>query len=667
MKIFYLALSFFLFVSLSATEKTILNTEDFYLYREITEIALSPDGSLLAYVVQQPEKETNRYSTTIWIYRTQTTEHFQLTASGTRNYNPAWSPDSRFLAFTSTRSGKPQIWLIALDGGDAWSLTNSERGAWSPQWSPDGRFISFYSTVVAPEPIQVLREQGPRRIDPRGAEFAGDVKIIQRLRYRADTEFFDGSFSHIFTIPVNGGPPRQITSGNFDNFSGTWSPDSKKWAFLSNRRGNADWDDNLDICLVPATGGEIQILTENPGTERAPVWSPDGRQICWVANTRLNDFREQLELFISRVPTVQPEILTQSLDRSLINPEWARSGQSIFAIVSDQGNQHVYEISLKNRQAKLQIDGDRSIREFELSPDGKKIYFVSSSPGDVSDIFEFNLKNRQEKRITEINRQVQRQLSQPEPVWYASADGLKIHGWLMRPVDFDAQKKYPLIVQIHGGPYWNYGNRWEFEFQLLCARGYAVFFCNPRVSTGYGQEFAAKDHGRWGEGDMADILAGVNYILQHAWIDSTRMGITGGSYGGYLTNWIISGTNRFKAAVTQRSLTNLWSFYGTTDIQNFIEFEFGLPWKNKDELWKRSPIAYTETIQTPLLILHSELDFRVPISQAEEFYLLLKRQGKDVVFIRYPDEGHELSRSGQPIHRVDRLNRIADWFDRHLK
>lgn len=667
MKILYLTLSFLLTIPLPAKDTINLSTEDFYLYREITEMALSPDGSLLAYVVQQPEKATNRYSATIRIYRTKTKEHFQLTASGTRNFAPAWSPDSRFLAFTSTRSGKPQIWLIALDGGDAWSLTNCERGAWSPQWSSDGRSILFSSTVVAPEPIQVLREQGPRRIDPHGAEFAGDVKVIQRLRYRADTEFFDGSFAHIFTIPVIGGLPRQITAGNFDNFSGAWSPDSKTIAFLSNRRGNPDWDDNLDICLVPATGGEIQILTENPGTERAPVWSSDGKQLCWVANTRLNDFTEQLELFISRVPQVQPETLTQNLDRSLLNPAWAPNGESIFAIVGDQGNQHVYEISLKSRQAKLQIGGDRYIQDFKLSPNGKQIYFIASAPGNVSDIFAFNLKNRQETEITKINQSVQRQLSQPEPVWYPSGDGLNIHGWLMRPVDFDAQKKYPLIVQIHGGPYWNYGNRWEFEFQLLCARGYAVFFCNPRVSTGYGQEFATKDHGRWGEGDMADILTGVNHILRHAWIDSTRMGITGGSYGGYLTNWIISHTNRFKAAVTQRSLTHLWSFYGTTDIQNFIEFEFGLPWKNKEELWKRSPIAYTEAIQTPLLILHSELDFRVPISQAEELYLLLKRQGKEVVFVRYPDEGHELSRSGQPIHRVDRLNRIADWFDRHLK
>lgn len=655
-------------ILLAKPEKGGIRAEDFYLYKKVTELALSPNGVRLAYVVQQPDKENNRYFSNIWIYHTQEKKHFQLTAAGSgRNYAPSWSPDNRYLAFTSTRSGKPQIWLIALDGGDAWSLTNLETGAWSPQWSPDGRLVAFLSNVAGKKPIQVFRKHGKRLLDPRGHEFASDVKVIDRLRYRAGTDYFDNSFSHIFTIPVNGGKPKQITTGDFDNFSFAWSPNAEHIAFLSNRQGNPDLDDNLDICQVPASGGNVQILTDNPGTERAPVWSPKGKRIAYVSNTRLNGFTEQLELFTLEISRPTPEILTKKIDRTLFKPRWKPNGKSIFVLLRDRGNQHLYEISRKNKEWKLWCGGARYINDFVFGPKGKRIYFIASSPEMPSDIFILNLKRGEENRLTNLNRHIERQLSQPKSFWYRSSDGLKIQGWLMPPINFNPQKKYPLIVQIHGGPYWNYGNRWELEFQLLCARDYAVFYCNPRVSTSYGQEFAARDHGRWGEGDMADILAGVDTVLQHDWLDSTRVGITGGSYGGYLTNWIISQTNRFKAAVTQRSLTNLWSFYGTTDIQNFIEFEFGLPWENKQELLKRSPIWYTENIQTPLLIIHSELDFRVPISQAEELYLHLKRQGKEVVFVRYPNEGHELSRSGQPIHRVDRLNRIVDWFDRYIK
>ena len=503
MKLFFFNMMFLLLSIpvFAGTETGGVSAEDFYFYQEITELTLSPNGELLAYVVQEPEKENNRYVSAIWIYHIRSQHHFQLTASGTgRNFSPTWSPDSRFLAFSSTRSGRPQIWLISLEGGDAWSLTDLASGAWSPQWSPDGHSVAFLSNVQTPVPIQVFREQGRQLIDPRGREFARDVKVIKRLRYRAGTEYFDDSFSHIFTIPVNGGQPTQQTREDFDNFSFAWSPDAKNIAFLSNRRGNQDLDDNLDICLVPTGGGEIRVLTDNPGTERAPVWSPDGKILAWVANTRINDFTEQLVLFTQKISQGKPEILTSKLDLSLVNPHWAPNGKSLFLLAGDRGNQHLYEISTKNQKNKLWCGGDRFITDFVISPKGNQVYFIANSPDMPSDIFALNLKNGREERLTDINRKVQRQYSNPEPVWYRSADSLKIQGWFMRPINFDSQKQYPLVVQIHGGPYWNYGNRWELEFQLLCARGYAVFYCNPRVSTSYGQEFAARDHGPLGRG-----------------------------------------------------------------------------------------------------------------------------------------------------------------------
>jgi len=298
----------------------------------------------------------------------------------------------------------------------------------------------------------------------------------------------------------------------------------------------------------------------------------------------------------------------------------------------------------------------------------KNIAFISTENTNPSDLYISDLSGKHEKKLTHINKKLISGLhvSEPEEIFFTSFDSTKIHGWIMKPVQFSVDRKYPLILEIHGGPHWYYGNRWFQEFQILAAQGYVVFYCNPRLSTGYGQKFSMLGTGQWGQGDYEDIMAGINYVTSSGYIDTTQMGVTGGSYGGFMTNWIIGHTNRFKAAVTQRSLSNLVSFYGTTDIQSFIDFEFGSPVDNFKKLYDFSPITYAKNMNTPLLILHSELDFRVPICQAEELFTLLKRKNIDVEFVRYPNEGHDLSRSGQPVHRVDRFNRIVDWFGKYL-
>jgi len=295
--------------------------------------------------------------------------------------------------------------------------------------------------------------------------------------------------------------------------------------------------------------------------------------------------------------------------------------------------------------------------------------FIASTNTNPGDLFITNNSGKHERQLSAINRTLLDQLTLVEPgeITFTSFDNTQIHGWLLKPYIFDVNKKYPLVMEIHGGPHWFYGNAWFQEFQLLAAQGYVVFYCNPRMSTSYGQEFSMLGVGDWGNSDYKDMLSGIDYVVNLGFIDSTKIGITGGSYGGYLTNWIIGQTDRFKVAVTQRSITNLVSFYGTTDVQNFAEFEFGLPWENYQKLYERSPITYAHLIKTPLLIIHSENDYRVPISQAEELFSILKRNNVEVEFIRYPEEGHELSRSGLPLHRVDRYNRIIDWFNKYLK
>lgn len=649
-----------------------ITAEDLYSIKFITDVAISPDNKKVAYVVQKIDSAMNQYRSNIWMMLLDRGASFQFTVSDGQNKAPSWSPDSRYLAFESTRSGKSQIWIISVDEhipGEAWTLTNMASGAWHPIWSPDGTRMAFLSKVaVFPKNKKHYEKINNRFIDEKGKQYASDVKLISRLRYRQHKQYLKYNYIHIFTISINGGTAKQLTSGPFNNLCPAWSPDSKYIAFVSNRRGNHDFDNNTDICLVPAEGGEVRILTTASGNEQHPIWSPNGKMIAYIGNTRLNDFTEQRDLFVISRNGDHSKNLTRHFDRKVTHPKWLSNNRQLFIFVENQGNRHLFQVSIKGKIKKI-LGGQRQVQKFDISRNGKQLIFVASDNVNPSELYLASNDGKLQRRLTKINENFlrKRQVVEPEEFWYASFDGSKIHGWIIKPPGFKPEKKYPLIVEIHGGPYWNYGNVWFHEFQFLAACGYAVFYCNPRVSTGYGQEFAQKDHGRWGEGDYQDIMAGVDAVLKMGFVDSTRMGVTGGSYGGYMTNWILGHTNRFKAAVTQRSLSNLISFYGTTDIQNFMEYEFGLPWKNQKNYLKHSPISYLQNIQTPLLIIHSELDFRVPISQAEELYVGLRRRGVEAEFVRYPKEGHELSRSGQPLHRVDRLNRIMDWFDRHLK
>jgi len=679
------SLIFLLPLILSARNKlTKIKAEDFYNLKEITELAISPDGSMLAYVVKAVDQAKNCYTSTIWIMSTQNEEKYQLTATGTgRNWSPTWSPDSRFLGFISTRSGSSQLWKIPVKVGEAQQLTFNHAGAFQPNWSPDGKNILFISKVCIKPHIERLKLKDGRLLDYDGSEYASDVKVITHTRYRERMQYVENEYFQIFVIPVDsiplggptlaGGKPIQITKGAFNNFAPIWSPNSKQIAFLSNRSRINDvedpFDNNLDICIVRLDKNITRIITSNPGTEQSPVWSPSGNRLAYIANTRLNDYTEQRELWTLASTGGTPILLTKQLDRTVLAPQWASNAKCIYFLVKDRGNQHLYRISISKPKSRSICLESRQITKFCLTPANEKIYFIATDNLQPSNLFVVDSDGKNERQLTYINQAwlTTKQLIQPQSFWYNSFDGLKIQGWIMKPVDFEQAQKFPLIVEIHGGPYWNYGNQWNLEFQLLTTRGYGVFYCNPRISTSYGQVFAKKDQGKWGEGDFKDIMTGLNTVIKQGWVDSMRLGITGGSYGGYLTSWAISQTNRFKAAIAQRGISNIFSFYGTTDIQNFIEFEFGFPWNCYQELWKRSPILYVEKMKTPLLILHSELDYRVPISQAEELYIQLKRCKAEVEFVRYPNEGHELSRSGQPIHRVDRLNRIVGWFERFIQ
>ncbi len=647
------------------SQKRSISSEDFYRIKKITESVISPDGENIAYVVQQVDKQNNKYISNIWLIRTDSGKQRQLTTSHAQDASPAWSPDSKYLAFTSNRSGKSQIWIIPVDGGEAWTLTNLASGASAPAWSPDAAKIAFLSRV--PESEDSITVKNSKIYVKDGKEYASDVKVIRNLKYRYGTSFFKNRYSHIFETDINGGQTKQLTFGKYHDSEPVWSPDSKFIAFSSNRNGDLTFDDNTDLFIIPSGGGTLRQLTNNPGPDKNPIWSPDGKMLCFLSKSLPNDHGSHHELRLLNINTQKTRILTAASHLNPFKPQWSDNGRMLFFLSSESGNILLFAYSIKKSKIEKVITGKRQIDSYSFFRD-KKIVFISSENTNPSDIFICNYNGKREQQLTYINKTFldELNLSTPVEVFFESVDGQKIHGWILKPPWFERGKKYPLIVEIHGGPRWYFGNTWFQEFHLLAAQDYVVFYCNPRLSSGYGQNFMLAGRGEWGTIDYEDIMAGIDYVVQQGYIDSTKIGITGGSYGGFMTNWIISKTDRFAAAITQRSLTNLVSFYGTTDIQSFAEYEFGLPWENWERYYSHSPITYAHNIQTPLLILHSEQDYRVPISQAEELFTILKRNNTEVEFARYPNEGHDLSRSGQPVHRVDRFNRIIDWFNDHL-
>lgn len=366
-------------------------------------------------------------------------------------------------------------------------------------------------------------------------------------------------------------------------------------------------------------------------------------------------------------------MLTADQDCHAVELAWMPDGQSLCFLAIERGHVDLRRVSVEGRLIDVLLTADREMQAYDLSPDGKQVGFVASTDQAPSDLHATALDGLQERRLTKVNADwlATKTLGEAKDIWFESADGTPIHGWIIKPPDFVPTEKYPLILSIHGGPHVMWSRHeptmWH-EWQMLAARGYVVFACNPRGSDGYGQDFRSASLNRWGEADLPDLQAGIEQVISEGYVDPEQVVVTGGSYGGYMTAWAIGHDDRFKAAVAQRGVYDLTSFYSTSDVPILTEWEFAAtPWEDPQLLWKHSPLAHVESIYTPLLLIHSENDFRAPIPAAEGLFVALRRLRRDVEMVRYPRDGHELSRSGEPKHRIDRLNRIADWFDKYVK
>jgi len=651
-----------------------ITPEDYFSFEFASDPNISPDGKLVAYVVTKIDRAQNRRNSTIWIVPVDVSRPpLQFTTAPQNSTSPRWSPDGRALAFLSSRpdstatpaagtSEQPraQVYTLSMNGGEAKKITNLKNGVSVFRWSPDGARMVVVSRIGASD---------AKTSDPKDRS---DVRHYKNSSYKFnDTGWFDDRRTHLWVVDAATGSATQITEGNDWNDSDPqWSPDGTKIAFVSNRTGKEyDEDRNTDIWVIGSSGGSLTKISDHDESDNQPRWSPDGKSIAFTGEIRERDHPKIfLEPSTGGVPSV---MAANGLDLIPGALEWSEDGRSLYFETGSKGENHLFRVDVGSKRVNQVTSGPRTVRSVDFNfPAGKMVYLANDFK-HLDDLYVADLDGRNERKLTSLNTELwkQLQLADVERFTYKGADNWDIDGFIVKPVGWQDGKKYPLVFSIHGGPAGQYGVDWYHEFQVYAAKGYAVLFTNPRGSTGYGQKFERGIDGEWGGKDYIDMTKGVDAALaKYPWIDKDRMGVTGGSYGGYATNWIVGHTDRFKAAVTLRSVSNFISDDGTRDGAYGHKADFGGSdiFEKTDLYWDRSPLKYAKNVKTPTLILHSDNDYRVPIEQGEQWYRALKHFGVTTEIVFFPRENHNLTRTGEPKHLVESLNWQLYWFDRFL-
>jgi len=646
-----------------------MTPEDITRIRWVSDVQMSPDGLRVAFVVTTLSEERDEYLSNIWTVAIDGGAARRLTRGDKRDAAPRWSPDGTRLAFVSEREGRkrPQLYVMPTDGGEAVRLTELAQGVGDPVWSPDGNRLAFLSRVGGDEAPQDEPEEPHSR----------PARVITTLKYKMNGEgFVYDRRTHLFVVDVDDGSVNRLTDGDANHDGPAWSPDGSLLAFTSARHAERDEDDASDVWVVPADGGEARRVTDTAGPVGRPSFSPDGQVIAYLGHRQRYDAGYNWRLYTVPVAGGPPDCLSGALDRSCrllgnSGPLWSVVGDSLTVGVQTEGDVHVYRFDVHNRQApEILLDGSRQISAVSAAADGGRLAFAAMDPTSPAEVFACRPDGSGERRLTDLNGgwKAEVALSPPQRI-ACERDGRALDAWVVKPYGFEPGKRYPLLLNIHGGPHMMYGHDFFDEFQVYGGAGYAVLYANPRGSQGYGEAFTRAVIGDWGGVDHDDLTAALDAALRQCdFIDPQRLGVMGGSYGGYLTTWAVGHTQRFKAACSERAVNNVHTLFGTSDIgHSFAEAQSGwLPWDNLDWYLKRSPLTYAARITTPLLIIHAENDLRCPIEQAEQLFVALKKQRKAVRFVRFPDEGHDMSRAGKPRHRLERFRIILQWFASHL-
>lgn len=649
------------FVSAVAGDKKI-TIEDALAMKNVGAPQFSPDGRWLAFIINEWNRKEDRRDSHIYLIAASGGQPVKLTNGERGESAPQWSPDGSRIAFLASRDSSPpgasgprgnQIWIISVRGGEAERITSEEVGVSQFRWSPDGKQIAF----VTRDTPKDKAEREKRKKD----------------KFDAIVVDSDLSYSHLWTISVDGKEKKRITEGAFAVSDPQFSPDGRWLAFVSSRQGNQESsftdiseDRNTDVYIVATAGGQARQLTTSRGPDSQPRWSLDGKQIAYIASSDPNSWAAKTELMIVASEGGSPRSLTAGHNESVFGVRWSPDGRSIYTNSSVGVYNQTLRIPAAGGAAQSVFANPGAYGFGDLSSDGRMIAYTFDDARTPSDIWVATSDGKDAKRITDINPQAKDfALGATEIIRWKGLDGFEIEGILIKPVGYTQGKRYPTILQIHGGPYGRFSYGYNSRAQIFAANGYAVLMPNPRGSTGYGNKFTVSNVKDWGGKDYQDLMAGVDEVIRLGIADQNRLAVMGGSYGGFMTFWVVTQTDRFKAAIGHAAISDWYSFHGQSDIPGLMEYGFGgMPWTARETYTKYSPMSHVDRVKTPLMITHGEQDRRVPIAQGEQYYRALRKRGVDVVFVRYPREGHGI---GEPNHQIDLVGRQLEWFEKYVK
>ncbi len=667
---------------MSEDTKRSIRAEDLYRFRLITYAELSPDGEWVSYALQRVDRESEKKYANIWLAPTTGGVARQFTVGKELASTPRWSPDGGQLAYLSNRDDEkqPQLYLISVDGGEAKCLTALKGKIAAFEWSPDGKRILLQFRQKDKEVLEWEEDEQKKKL--------GRVyRHIDRVFYSLDGEGYHPQDRwHIWTVDAASGETTQLTAGGvYDELEPTWSPDGERIACVSNRTPAPDLEpDVIDLYVISAQGGELDKINTPIGPKGKPSWSPDGQWLAYIGRAGRGDWWRNNGLWV--VPadgegearnlladydlSVESTTINDLGGNNLRPPVWSVDGAELYCQISRHGNTTLHAVTVADGELRTVVGGDGVVGAYNFDAAGERWAYFHETLHDPGQLWFRESGAAEARQLTECNAELlaELELGEVEEVWFQGAAGNELQGWIIKPPNFDPQKEYPSIMEIHGGPWAQYGNFFMHEFYYLAAQGYVVYFCNPRGGAGYGEEHARAIWGEWGDVDYADLMAWADYLAAQPYIDPARMGVTGGSYGGYMTAWIVGHTDRFRAAVMQRSVTNLISMWGSSDMNWVFQQVFGdqPPYENIERLWQSSPMKHVGTATTPTLIIHSAQDLRCPLEQSQQFFVALKQLGVETEFVIFPGEPHGLSRQGRTDRRVARLEWINRWFERYL-